>query len=125
MSPYTTIAAGLLFPLHERLKGHDSPRRRRELEQTQWWSPQRLEALRIRRLKAFLTRIGEQVPYYQRLFAECGFDPARVDSLDALADLPFLTKALIREHTQALKADGARGLARFNTGGSSGEPLIF
>jgi phenylacetate-CoA ligase len=39
--------------------------------------------------------------------------------------LPFLTKAEIRAHSDRLRADDARGLARFNTGGSSGEPLIF
>ena len=39
--------------------------------------------------------------------------------------LPLLGKAEIRANADALKADNAVGLARFNTGGSSGEPLIF
>ena len=39
--------------------------------------------------------------------------------------LPLLDKATIRAHTEAMKHPQAQGLARFNTGGSSGEPLIF
>ena len=31
------IVSTLLFPLHERLKGHDSGGVRRELEESQWW----------------------------------------------------------------------------------------
>jgi len=42
-----------------------------------------------------------------------------------LQALPFLTKSVIRENKDTLRADDAQGLARFNTGGSSGEPLIF
>jgi phenylacetate-CoA ligase len=45
--------------------------------------------------------------------------------LAELKRLPFLTKAVIRAHSDAMKSTQARGLARFNTGGSSGEPLIF
>ena len=57
---YTRLAAGLMFPLHEQLKGHDSVRRRRELEDSQWWTADRLEALRVRKLREFLADIGSQ-----------------------------------------------------------------
>ncbi|MCP2935805.1 hypothetical protein NK983_24240, partial [Salmonella enterica subsp. enterica serovar Typhimurium] len=86
---------------------------------------ERLEALRVQRLRALLTHAAAHVPYYRDLFARIGFDPAAVSSLTDLQRLPFLDKPLIRAHTDALKADDARGLARFNTGGSSGVPLIF
>ncbi len=51
--------------------------------------------------------------------------PRQCESLGDLARLPFLTKALIRANTDALKADDAPALRRYNTGGSSGEPLVF
>jgi phenylacetate-CoA ligase len=50
------------------------------------------------------------------------------DSLRSLADLsalPLLTKHDIRSNTDRLQADGHGPLTRYNTGGSSGEPLIF
>ncbi|MGH8728533.1 MAG: phenylacetate--CoA ligase family protein, partial [Burkholderiales bacterium] len=59
------------------------------------------------------------------LFDEIGFAPAEIKSLSELAQVPLLTKARIRDNVEELKADNARGLARFSTGGSSGEPLIF
>ena len=122
---YTRFIAKLVFPLQERVKKHDTVRVRRQMEESQWWSAERIAALQVERLKAFLTDIGANVPYYRELFASTGFDPRAVKSTADLQALPFLTKAVIKEHTDALRADDAKGLARFNTGGSSGVPLIF
>jgi len=122
---YTRVVAGALFPIHERLKGHTTVTVRRRLERTQWWPAARIEALQIERLRALLAYASRHVPYYQRVFAECGFDPAALASLDELRHLPLLDKATIRANLEALRASGARRLIRFNTGGSSGEPLIF
>jgi phenylacetate-CoA ligase len=122
---YTHLVSRVLFPLHERLKHHDTVAVRQRMEQTQWWNTARLETLRVERLRTLLAQVGQHVPYYRELFARTGFDPASVQSTSDLAQLPLLTKAEIRAHTQALKAENATGLARFNTGGSSGEPLIF
>ena len=122
---YTRIASGLLFPLHEKLKGHTSVELRHSLEESQWWPASRIEQHRIQRLRAFLGQIGRTVPYYRDLFAREGFDPAGLDSLAALQRLPFLTKPVIRANVEQLKAEGHGPLSRYNTGGSSGEPLIF
>lgn len=121
----TRLVSGLVFPLQERLKKHSTVADRRAMEESQWWPRERLEALRVQRLRALLTHAATRVPYYRDLFARIGFDPAALSSLNDLQKLPFLDKPLIRAHTDALKADDARGLARFNTGGSSGVPLIF
>lgn len=124
-SLYTQLIASLLFPLHERLKGHSTVRIRRFLEESQWWDSVRLQEWQLQRLRTLLMHAGMQVPYYRRLFADLGFDPATIADLSDLRKLPFLTKDLIRAQTEAFKADDARNLARFNTGGSSGWPLIF
>jgi phenylacetate-CoA ligase len=125
-SIYTSLVAGLVFPLHERLKKHSTVAARRALEQSQHWSEQRLQQLQLQRLQRLLLRARQQVPYYRELFATLDFDPARdLHSLADLARLPLTTKATIRANTERLKAADAVGLARFNTGGSSGEPLIF
>lgn len=122
---YTTLVSRLLFPLHERLKRHRTVAVRRRLEASQWWPRERLEAYRLARLKALLTRAGREVPYYRQLFTQLGFRPEAVSSLAEITRLPLLDKPKIRAHTQSLRAGDARGLAQFNTGGSSGEPLIF
>lgn len=124
-SLYTRVVSGLVFPLQESLKKHDTVRVRREMEASQWWPRERIEAFQLERLKAFLGDIGQHVPYYRDLFREQGFDVASVSSVADLQALPFLTKSVIKQNNDALRAADARGLARFNTGGSSGEPLIF
>ena len=122
---YTAIAANILFPLHERLKHHTTVAAHRAMEQTQWWDTTRLQALQLERLRALLKHAQEHVPYYRELFGRIGFNPGALRDITDLAKLPFLTKTEIRAHLEKLKADNAVGLARFNTGGSSGEPLIF
>ena len=39
---YTRLVSGLLFPLHERLKRHDSVAVRRRMEAEQWWHAERI-----------------------------------------------------------------------------------
>ena len=122
---WTRFVSSALFPVQEKLKGHTSVAVRKQLEATQWWPAERLQALQLERLRNLLTEAGARVPYYRELFARLRFDPAAVRHLADLQALPLLDKAVIRAHTEALKHPQARGLSRFNTGGSSGEPLIF
>ena len=122
---YTRLVSGLLFPLQERLKRHATVGIRRGLEQSQWWSPQAIAELQLRRLRALLVEAGAHTSYYGELFRNAGFDPARVNSCADLARLPFLTKTDIRARTEDMKSRRGMQLQRSNTGGSSGEPLVF
>jgi phenylacetate-CoA ligase len=122
---YTRLVSSVLFPLHEQLKRHTTVAVRRRMERDQWLDPEALQTLQLQRLRHFLQDVGTNVPYYTELFARTGFDAHGITSLADLQQLPLLDKASIRAHTEALKRPGAKGLARFNTGGSSGEPLIF
>lgn len=122
---YTSLVSGLLFAAHERLKGHASVAVRRALEETQWWPPERLAALQLEKLRALLRHANAEVPYYRDVFARLNMAQERVTALSDLARLPFLTKDLIRANTERLRSARARDLKRYNTGGSSGEPLVF
>ena len=125
MSLYSALCSSLLFPLHERLKGHDSVARRQFLDRSQWWSQEKLNAYRLKQLREFLTHIGQKVPYYQQMFARLGFDVRAIRSMNALQALPLLAKSDIRENVEHFKANGHGVLSRYNTGGSSGVPLVF
>lgn len=122
---YTRLVSGVAFPLHERLKGHSSVAWRQQLEQSQWLPRAELDALQARKLRAFLVRIGAGVPYYRDLFRQLSFDPQAVTGVADLRALPLLTKAVIRSNTPAMLATGHGPVSRYNTGGSSGEPLVF
>ncbi len=125
MSAYTKVIANLVFPAQERLKGHTTVAVRQALELSQWLTPPQLQALQLQRLNSLLSVAAEHVPYYRDLFARLGVKPGSFRSIAELQQLPLLTKALIRANTVALKHEQATGLSRFNTGGSSGEPLLF
>lgn len=122
---YTRLISGLVFPLQERLKRHSTLAVRRSLEESQWWPAEQIQALQLQRLRSLLVEAGIAVPYYRTLFQRLGFDPQAVTSVSDLQALPLLDKATIRANTDGMKHPHAQGLARFNTGGSSGEPLIF
>jgi phenylacetate-CoA ligase len=124
-SLYTRFASAVLFPLHERLKGHDSVARLRSLEASQWWPAEEIERYRLQKLRELLAHAGAHVPYYRRLFADCGFRSELVESDADLDRLPLLTKSIIRANLEAFKSERAGPLKRYNTGGSSGEPLTF
>lgn len=125
MSLYTRFIANLVFPIQERLKQHDTVRRKRELEKSQWLSTEQILALQQDKLQAFIRNISATVPYYRQLFSSLGITAADIKTVEDLTQLPFLTKAVIREKFDQLTADTSSGLKRFNTGGSSGQPLIF
>ncbi len=125
MSFYTAFVSRVLFPLHERLKGHSTVAVLRSMERSQWLPKAEMEALQIQHLRGFLVRIGRDVPYYRDIFKAINFDPAGLGSIKDLQRLPLTGKADIRANMERLKAENAGVLEKFSTGGSSGEPLIF
>jgi phenylacetate-CoA ligase len=123
--PYTLCVSTLLFPLHERAKRHATVAVRLALERSQWFDPEHLAELQLRRLRTLLSNARANVPYYRDLFARLEFNPATMTSTRDLSRLPFLTKPIVRENIERLKSARATDLIRFNTGGSSGEPMVF
>ena len=122
---YTSLCSTILFPIHERLKKHTTVSAYKTLEKTQWHSPEQIQKLQLMRLKNLLKHANDHVPYYHNLFSEINLNINDVTSLDMLTKIPFLDKAIIRENTEQLKSAVPAGLAKFNTGGSSGQPLNF
>jgi phenylacetate-CoA ligase len=124
MNPYTTLGSRLLFPLHERLKGHDTVSILRDLEQSQWWSPEQLLQAQARQLEAFLRSIVAHVPYFRERIDPKTIAPATTPSA-LLRALPITDKSEMRKYPDAWRADNAGPLAHLSTSGSSGEPLHF
>jgi phenylacetate-CoA ligase len=122
---YTKLVSNVIFPLQERLKHHDTVAVRRKMEETQWWPRERIEALQLEKLRQLISHAQQFVPYYRDLLKKIGLTAADLQSLADLQRIPFLTKPIIRSNLEGFKSEKAQHLARFNTGGSSGEPLIF
>ncbi|GAB2689199.1 AMP-binding protein [Aliiglaciecola sp. 3_MG-2023] len=122
---YTQFVSNVLFPLHEKLKKHDTVKIRKSLEKSQWLDQETLKQQQSLRLQGFMQTVYKHVPYYRELFDSLNITPDEIQSAEDLVKLPFLDKSKISANFDALKSDIAGPLARFNTGGSSGQPLIF
>ena len=125
MSLYTKLVSNVLFPLHEKLKKHDTVRIKESLEKSQWLPLEQLNAMQAKRLQTFVEHLYINVEYYRSVMDQQGLTPADIQSVNDLSKLPFLTKALIQDNYQGLKSKTSGPVNRFNTGGSSGQPLVF
>ncbi|KPJ69814.1 hypothetical protein AMJ44_02240 [candidate division WOR-1 bacterium DG_54_3] len=116
----------VIFPVHEKILGRKTFQYLQELEILQDSTPQELEALKFRKLRSLLIHAEENVPFYRERFVKADFSPARMKDIEDFKILPVLTKAEIRQNLDRMKWKGCPGrLFRYNTGGSSGEPLVF
>ncbi|MCW8886633.1 MAG: AMP-binding protein [Motiliproteus sp.] len=122
---YTKAVSNILFPLHERLKGHDSVNLRQQLESSQWKCADEIGVIANEKLQTFIASVYNTVPYYKKLLDTNNLAPSDIKTAADLSKIPFLTKEIIRNNEDELRATGAQGLRQFNTGGSSGSPLIF
>jgi phenylacetate-CoA ligase len=96
------------------------------LEQTQWLSREQLDRLETRALVELLSYAGENVPYYRELFRKQGFEPRGLRSRADLAELPLLTREIVRERYADLVDPAHRGSnIKKGTSGSTGKPLKF
>jgi phenylacetate-CoA ligase len=59
---------------------------------------EQLGALQLQRLRGMLARVNERVPFYREQFAEAGFEPGDLKSLDDVAGLPFTEKTDFRDN---------------------------
>lgn len=125
MSLYTQICSKFIFPVHEKLKKHETVKIKNQLEQSQWFPQEKLLGLQSKRLQNFIISVYANVPYYQELMDKYGINPNEIGSAQDLTKLPFLNKQTITENFDKLISKNARHTSKFNTGGSSGTPLTF
>jgi len=99
----------------------------RFLQQSQWWSREKLAAYQRQELRKLLNHAYQNVPYYRKLFDERGLKPADIESLDDLKKLPFLTREIIRKNLSDLKARNYSDskIEYLTTGGTTGLPFGF
>jgi len=109
------------------LFGRYPSRQLRELEASQWLSPEELGEMRNRKLGRLLVHACEHVPYYRKLFSECGIDPRRLRLPDDFLRIPFLSRDDVRRSFNDLIAGDSRPRDRMlnRTGGSTGARTFF
>lgn len=97
------------------------------LQESQWWSKEQLEEYQLQQLSKLLHHAYENVPYYHRIFDERGLKPKDIQDFRDLQMLPYLTKQIIQDNLEDLKARNYPS-SKFKygtTGGSTGIPMGF
>ena len=124
-----TLARRVVYPLQERLLGRPTFRYLAELERSQWLSRETLERLQLDKLHALLRSALAHSPWHADRIRSAGLERAVADGTLAAADLrrlPPMTREDAREQVDAIRWPGVPGGAfKYNTGGSSGQPLLF
>lgn len=121
-----SIAGRLVYPLQERVFKRPTFPYLAELEQSQWLSRAGVEALQLEKLHRLLEVAHAHCPWHRSRMEAAGLSPSNLGSLADLARLPTMDKqdaALNRENLVWQGVPG--GTFKYNTGGSSGQPLIF
>jgi phenylacetate-CoA ligase len=123
------LARRIVYPLQERALGRPTFDYLEELERSQWLSRADVEAFQCRKLTRLLRTALAHCPWHAARLRACGLAEI-VESaelkLDDLRLLPTMTKQDARENGEGMRwPDVPGGTFRYNTGGSSGQPLIF
>lgn len=102
-------------------------RRLQELEESQWWTAERVREYQWQRVQRLVGHVYTQVPYYRRQMGELGMEPGDVRGPVDYRKLPVLTKQIINEHREDLVADNAdrSRLIKTASGGSTGAPVAL
>lgn len=122
------LARELVYPLHEQLMHRPTFGYLASLEQSQWLSRVEIEQLQMSKLTQLLCIAKAHSSWHAGRIAAAGITPDAGESLsmEDLRRLPTMTKQDARTHLeQIVWRDVPGGAFRYNTGGSSGQPLIF
>ena len=97
------------------------------LQKSQWWNREQLEEYQLEQLSKLLHHAYENVPYYRRVFDEKGLKPKDIQDFKDLQQLPYLTKQIIQDNLEDLKARNysPSKFQYVTTGGSTGIPMGF
>ena len=125
--PYATLARRVVYPLQEHLLRRPTFEYLQALEESQWRDREAIERLQLEKLTALLAVAVRHCPWHAARIRAAGIDVARGPvTLEELRRVPTMTKADARVEGERMRWSGVPGGAfRYNTGGSSGEPLIF
>lgn len=98
-----------------------------QMEQSQWWPREKLDARQFGQLREILSHAAKTVPFYRARLTAAGIDPSREIDPAAFARLPQLTRRDIQRQGAALMSQAsppAHGqFVEHLTSGSVGEPL--
>jgi phenylacetate-CoA ligase len=120
---------GMTWPRMPRGAGRSLLALQFQLDQTEWWPPERLRQNQMRQLALLLRHVHETVPFYRERLGGAGYTPAAEITDDWFAALPRLTRLDVHTHGDALHSNNVpeahAPVTRGQTSGSTGTPISF
>ena len=114
-----------IFKAHEALLGRPTFRYWKELERTQHLTREEIRALQLDRLRHLLSTALKNTPWHAERIRNAGINPETM-SWEEFERIPLMDKEDARTHgDEMVWREAPGGIFRYNTGGSTGEPLIF
>jgi len=95
------------------------------LKKSQWWNTEEIQEYQWSKFKEIIEHCYYHVPYYQNLFNQIGLTPDDIRSLKDLQKIPLLTKEIMQNNTERLKATNypEYKFEYATTGGTTGTPI--
>lgn len=99
-----------------------------ELEQAQWWSPERIASRQFGQLQRLLAHAAATVPFYRERLAAAGFSSGQQFPPAAFAGLPLLRRIDLQQHRDALRSSAPPpehgATTTIQSSGSTGMPVM-
>lgn len=116
-----------LFELTHRLRGSQALERLADIRHEGKRPPEEVQARQWARVQRLLLHAEARVPYYREMLANLGIAARDIRTRSDFAQLPILTKDIVRANRDALVAEGFErsALVVHRSGGSTGVPLEF
>lgn len=116
----------VVYPLQERAFHRPTFPYLAQLDKSQWLSRADLEQLQLEKLRALLAVAQAHSPWHRARMEAADLSPGNLHALADLHRLPTMDKAMAAANREQLVwKDVPGGAFQYNTGGSSGQPLIF
>jgi phenylacetate-CoA ligase len=123
MKPW--VIERFIYPIYERINGLNIAGCQKKLEQSQYWSEEKLRNAQWTKFSKLLKYCTEHVPYYQNLFLANDIDLRQIQSFDDLQRIPILTKTALKDNLPLIFTDlGKPHLYTHKSSGSTGIPLV-
>lgn len=96
-------------------------------QESQWWPLEKHLEYQFTQTKALINHAYNNVPYYNEVFKNIGFEPEDFTDISVLKKLPYLTRAIIIQNADKLIATNYKPnkYVKVTTGGTTGMPLCF
>lgn len=126
MKKYSLFFRRVIFPVIEIAYRTNIMRDMDFLKQSQHFSKKEMTVYQEKQLKNIIAHTYSNVPYYKELFDNLNLKPSDIKSKKDLSKIPFLTKSIVRENLDKLRATNYRNKSYpKSTSGSTGQPTIF